>query len=464
MVINYEIIALLYVITTAMAFYPLVFQLIMIEGAKWVNRGIVGQGDKRVSKDGRLFIIIPAKSEPLDLVEKSMRQALIVKPYVDGIVYILDGYDEELLRIIRLLGDKYGVRVMHREKPHGYKGGALNYVIRRVGLSDEDYVMVLDIDSSTSPETLSKLINGAGLAHALVPRWVTYNRGDSLLTLGQWIGYILFFKVLKSLSDLIEWVPILGSGSLVNVGALRMVGYWPEDVLEDVELGVKFFINGLRIAYVGDAEVYVEAPVNYYGFVRQQLRWSFGTGRVIRKYLRHILRRRHGFVVLLFLGQYFAFILQLLSILLLIVMDILGLPIPLWAFLSLIVILTPTLAIYLYVLLRLDKENGGAPFRDVFAVNSVNLAFLLALPRIAIANLMGLLGIGRFNWVPTPKGSQRWVRGRIIDLLPEIMMTLMVATAVITAILHMLWLNLLITLPYLAGYVRGLWRVLNGTL
>jgi len=171
-----------------------------------------------------------------------------------------------------------------------------------------------------------------------------------------------------------------------------------------------------------------------------------------------------GFTVLLYLSQYFAYVLQLLSILILTAISIIGISIPLWALLLLAITIIPTLGLYLYTLLKLDMENGGDPVRDIFAINSVNLAFILALPRIAIANLMGLLGIGEFNWVPTPKGSQRWVRGRIIDLLPEIVMTLMVATAVIMAVLHMLWLNLLIALPYLAGYVRGLWRVLNGTL
>ncbi len=113
-------------------------------------------------------------------------------------------------------------------------------------------------------------------------------------------------------------------------------------------------------------------------------------GRVIRRYFWQVLRRRHGSTVMLYLGQYLAYILQLISILMLAIIDIIGLRIPLWVFASLLVLVVPSLALYLYNLIDLDREYGGdPPRRDVFAINSVNLAFIMALPRIAIANLMG---------------------------------------------------------------------------
>ncbi len=158
-------------------------------------------------------------------------------------------------------------------------------------------------------------------------------------------------------------MPILGSGSLVNIGALRRAGYWPEDVLEDVELGgVRFFVNDLRVTYADNALINVEVPpVNYGGFLRQQLRWSFGVGRVTRKYFWQALRKRHGVTVMLYLGQYFAYVLQLISILMLAVMDMAGIGIPPWALIVLLVTVVPSLLMYLYSLLRLDKDFGGNP-------------------------------------------------------------------------------------------------------
>ncbi len=381
-----------------------------------------------------------------------------------NVIYILDNYDNETINIIRALGNKYGLKVIHREKPSGYKGGALNHVIKRIEMNNNDYMLVLDVDSVLSQETINELTKYVDSTNAVVPHWVASNRDDSSLARGQWIGYLLFFKVLKALNSLIGWVPILGSGSLVSVGALKSVGYWPEDVLEDVELGVRFFINDLKVTYVDDAIVNVEVPpVNYTGFLRQQLRWSFGVGRVIRKYFLRILRRKHGIAVLLYLGQYFAYVLQLVSILMLVAMSITGLSIPLWAFAILLMIIAPTLSLYLYSLIMLDKEYGGDPRRDVFAINSVNLAFIMALPRIAIANLMGLLGIGKIEWIPTPKGSRKWVM-ESLNLFPEYLMTAIIITAFIFTVIHVMILNMLIILPYLAGYVRGLWRIIDGTL
>ena len=459
--INYEtIIVIIYLVVTITSFYPIIYQLMIIKRGGNTRKDKVNGGNSGVK--GNVFLVIPAKSEPLDLVETSMRR-LASLGLGFNTIYVLDGYDNSTLGIIRALGSKYGFRVIHREKPSGYKGGALNHVIKRVEMSDSDYMLVLDVDSSMSRESINELIKHVDSAAAVVPHWVASNGSDSLLARGQWIGYLLFFKVLKALNDLIGWVPILGSGSLVSIGALRRVGYWPEDVLEDVELGVKFFINDLRVSYADNALVNVEVPVNYAGFLRQQLRWSFGVGRVIRRYFWQVLRRRHGVTVLLYLGQYFAYVLQLLSILMLVAMDIAGVCIPTWAFAVLLIMVVPPLITYLYSLLMLDREFGGNPRRDVFAINSANLAFIMALPRIALASLMGLLGIGRIEWVPTPKGSRKWIR-ESLSLFPEYLMTILVITAFTVSIIHLNLVNILITLPYLAGYVRGLWRILNGTL
>ncbi|BDR91281.1 glycosyltransferase [Vulcanisaeta souniana] len=463
--INYEtLIMIIYMVITFVSFYPITYQLLIIK------RGI-RKHDETPSTEGlnmenrsrvRVFIVVPAKSEPLDLIESSMsRLSSLGNEF--NITYVLDNYDNETISIIKALGSKYGFKVIHREKPRGFKGGALNHVIKRLGLNDEDYMLVLDIDSVISTDTLRELQRFLGSASAVVPRWTTINRNDSLLARGQWLGYLFFFRVFKALDNLVNWVPILGSGSLVSVGAVRRVGYWPEDVLEDVELGVKFFTGNLRVKYSDNAQVQVEVPVNYMGFLRQQLRWSLGVGRVIRRYFWQVLRRRHGSTVMLYLGQYLAYILQLISILMLAIIDIIGLRIPLWVFASLLVLVVPSLALYLYNLIDLDREYGGDPRRDVFAINSVNLAFIMALPRIAIANLMGLLGIGSIEWVPTPKGSRKWSREGI-NLLPEFLMTSIVIIAFIFSVIHLTLLNMLITLPYLAGYVRGLWRVINGTL
>ncbi|WP_252901007.1 glycosyltransferase family 2 protein [Vulcanisaeta sp. JCM 14467] len=410
--INYETtLVIIYLIVTIISFYPIIYQLMIIKRSGNTHKDKVNGGNLGVK--GNVFLVIPAKSEPLDLVETSMRRLASLGLKL-GTIYVLDGYDNSTLGIIRALGSKYGFRVIHREKPSGYKGGALNHVIKRVEMSDSDYMLVLDVDSSMSRESINELIKNANSAAAVVPHWVASNENDSLLARGQWIGYALFFKVLKALNDLIGWVPILGSGSLVNIGALRRIGYWPEDVLEDVELGVKFFINGLRVSYADNALVNVEVPVNYAGFLRQQLRWSFGVGRVIRRYFWQVLRRRHGATVLLYLGQYFAYVLQLASILMLVAMDIAGMSIPTWTFAVLLIMVVPPLLTYLYSLLMLDKELGGDPRRDVFAINSANLAFIMALPRIALANLMGLLGIGRIEWIPTPKGSRKWLGKALI--------------------------------------------------
>lgn len=444
-----------YLVMAYISLYPIIFQLLIISKSQSIK-----PGGNHVSRDAvnQLYVVIPAKSEPLDVLEDAMRRFSEIKP-----IFILDNYPRELRPIIEGMATKYGVKVMFRDKAVGYKGGALNHVIKRLELPGSSYMVVFDVDSSTNPNTIKLLLSYASNYDAVVPRWVIKNDGKSQLARGQWIGYLLFFKVMKGLQELINWVPILGSGSVVNVGSLKRVGYWPEDVLEDVELGVKFFINGLRIHYVDDAVIYVDAPTNYWGFLIQQIRWGFGAARVLKKYFSSIINGRGGLIVALYLGQYLGYLFQLIALLLLVIITILNIALPLWSFITLVIVYIPTLSTYLYQLLSLSRESGGDVIRDAFAVNAVNLAFLMAMPRLAIASLMGLTGIDGIEWVPTPKGSVVIKHG-IRELTPELATTFLAVLALILALLRGLWFNVLIFLPYVAGFVRGLWRILNGTL
>ncbi|WP_069807228.1 glycosyltransferase family 2 protein [Vulcanisaeta thermophila] len=447
-----------YLVIASLSLYPVIYQLIIIATARPVKQSLgIAQG--RVGNGtGNLLVVIPAKSEPIQLLEEAMRRFSGMKP-----IFILDNYPPELRPMIEGMARRYGVKVMFREKAVGFKGGALNHVIKRVEPPNNYLMAVFDVDSSIDPKHLEVLLRYAEHYDAVVPHWVARNGDYSQLARGQWIGYLLLFKVMDGLQRLIHWVPVLGSGSIVRVGSLRRVGYWPEDVLEDVELGVRFFINGLTTYYVDDAQVYVDVPTNYWGFLTQQLRWAYGATKVLRKYLKDLMSRRGGLTVALYLGQYLGYLLEFLSLLLMVAMVILNIELPLWAFITVATIYIPVLLTYLYSLLRLDIEHGGNVRRDIFAINAVNLAFIMAMPRLAVANLMALLGVGGINWVPTPKGSVTINKGGA-HALPELVMVITVVSVFIASLLRGLWLDSLVLLPYTAGFVRGLWRILKGTL
>jgi Glycosyltransferases, probably involved in cell wall biogenesis len=122
MLINYgTIIVLIYIVIMISSFYPMIYQLLLISIK---DRDTNTKPREDYISGDKVFLIIPAKAEPLDLIEKSMGQSSSIKSRINEIVYILDGYNDELISMIKTLGNKYGVRVMHREKPRGYKGGA----------------------------------------------------------------------------------------------------------------------------------------------------------------------------------------------------------------------------------------------------------------------------------------------------------------------------------------------------
>jgi len=446
----YELIPWIYVSLTIASLYPLMFQSILFMVRKNTPRS------DTMGSVGGAVIIVPAKSEPLDLIYSSMKELSKLKGV--SVIYVLDDYKDEELSRIREAALSRGYGVVARRGGVGYKGGALNYALKFV---NADRVVVLDVDSRIEYNDLEEALRLIEVGDAVVPRWVVSNPGDSPLSRGQWLGYEYFSVVLSGLFRLTGWVPIVGSGSVVKMSALKDVGYWPEDILEDIELGLKFLRSGKRIIYVPYIKAFVEAPVNYFSFIRQQCRWSLGAARVIRKHWLDVLTSKGGFVILLYLGQYSSHLFHLLSLILLGIMVILGLQPTLHGFLLILTSALLIFTIYTAEVLMNTGTLGLHRYRDLASISVVNMAYILGLPRISVSYILGLMN-KTMKWVPTPKGPGKWVRSG--NVVPELTLTTLIAALFIISIIRGLYLDSLIALPYLLLCIRGSWKLIKNQL
>jgi hypothetical protein len=113
-------------------------------------------------------------------------------------------------------------------------------------------------------------------------------------------------------------------------------------------------------------------------------------------------------------------------------------------------------AAYTVEVLRSTGNLGIHRYRDMLAMNMVNMAYILGLPRIVLSYILGLIGVD-MEWRPTPKGSSKW--SRPVTLVPESAMTMLVTAFLALSVVRSLYLDSLILLPYTLLYLRGLGKL-----
>ncbi len=403
--------------------------------------------------NGKIHVIVPAKSEPLDVLAESMynNRALLK---LGKVTYVLDEYGIDDLSKITTLARGLGYHVIWRERSKGLKANALNHALRELGL--ENAVLVLDVDSYMTLNDVLKSLALLCKYDAVTPSWEAKNCDDTRLSKGLCLGYKAFFNdVLKGLYVLTGWVPVLGSGSIVRSDVLKKLGLWPESMLEDVELGLLMFLNGFKPAYNQDVRTYVEVPPTYHAFIKQQIRWCYGTANLLRRYFWRLIKSRKGIVITLYLSQYMTYVAHMISFLTLITSTLLNIQFSLITLLIAIITALTSMS-YIYIMI------GRPCLREIFAFSTMGIVYLLSMPRIAFSFILGLLDVKKVKWIPTPKGSARHFRYGEYHV--EYFMTLITVITFIYSILNGLLINALILLPYTTGLIRGVWRLLKGTL
>jgi len=435
------------------AFYPLLLQSILsLKGMKNTYRVDVSEREKRC---GRIFILVPIKRESEDVIESFLKSMMQINSSISyNLIFIIDEDEpKKLLEVMRRVNFQGDVKILHRPKAKGYKGGALNYALSNLELKDSDIIIVLDIDSIITSEFLHKIVESD--FNVLVPKWVVKNE-DTVLARGQKLGYEYFFKFLKGLYKYTGWIPTLGSGLCIKYSTLKLVNGFPETILEDVELGVRLLINNVDIKYCEDIYILLEAPSNYYSFTLQQCRWAYGTISIVRRYFKYFLKSWRNFIVLLYLCQYLAYMTIIPIIIIMYIFCVMDINLN---YLTLLIITSFSIfAVTLYIL-SMYSTLGKLCLKDLMSINSINMAYILAIPRMSWSLLLGLSGWS-FKWIPTPKGARKYSHGVII----EVIYFFIVLTLQILSIVKMLLTITLLTLPLTLCLGRGLYRLLHGTL
>lgn len=225
--------------------------------------------------------IVPAYNEA-SVVAKTVRSLLASHYKQLKIIVVDDGSTDGTADIVRQAFSK-DARVSVISKPNGGKWSALN-----VGLAhaEDDIVVMLDADTIFDPDAIGLLVRhfhdagvGAVCGHAVVGNRV------NILTRFQALEYATNQNLDRRALELVNGITVVpGAIGAWRRAALQQIGGYAADTLaEDSDATVRLVRAGWRVVCEPGAVARTEAPETIRQFMKQRLRWMFGTFQVACK-------------------------------------------------------------------------------------------------------------------------------------------------------------------------------------
>ena len=239
-------------------------------------------------------ILICARNEEkviLALIESLHRQTY--DPGKLSIFVVADNCTDSTAAIARVAGARVYER---RDTDNIGKGYALGYLLRQL---EKDYpagfdgYFVFDADNILREDYIEKMDRVFSEGNAIVTSYRnSKNYGGNWISAGYSLWFIRESRYLNYARYLLGIsCTVSGTGFLFNRRIAREIGGWPFHMLtEDIEFSIYEVIQGRKVAFCADAELFDEQPVNFSQSWRQRLRWSHGFLQVFRKYGFDLLR------------------------------------------------------------------------------------------------------------------------------------------------------------------------------
>ncbi len=170
------------------------------------------------------------------------------------------------------------------------KAASLNEALEN---SLAEYILVCDADAKIDPICLKRAIpffSSANNIAAIQFQKRISNTNYNVLTLCQDLEMAFDTYIQSGKEALKGFVELRGNGQLFSRKALLDVKGWDERTLtEDLEISIRFQIQGWRIIFVPEIHVYEEAVITATALLKQRKRWIEGS---LRRFLTHF----HSFI------------------------------------------------------------------------------------------------------------------------------------------------------------------------
>ena len=233
----------------------------------------------------KVSVFIPVYRESSLL--HSLLKRLIEDPYpLKEIICIIDDPTEESLKIVREMEDKVKFIL------NGHRLGKVNALNEAFKHSEGEILLFLDGDVQI-PENINSFlrtvveeisdsdlldIRKKVIRDSFIAKITYYDYLCSAIT--NWF----FFKTLK------KCLGFNGAAFAIKRKSFERLGGFRRVVSEDLDLGIRSFLEGLRFKQSKKAEVYTKAPSTLKTWYGQRKRWGIGTALWIKEYYKTLAK------------------------------------------------------------------------------------------------------------------------------------------------------------------------------
>lgn len=235
-----------------------------------------------------VIFLIPCLNEEAVLGASIARLLSIDYPHVHVLV-VDDGSDDGTADVVRSFHDSR-VHLLQRTRPNARKGKgrALNDGIAHVRAGgvipspdlDSTIIGVVDADGRLDERSLEYVLprfDDAELGGVQIGVRIN-NRNSSLLARFQDFEFVLYTEVFQRGRVRLGSSGLGGNGQFVRLSALSTLGEepWSDSLTEDLDLGVRLLLEGLRLDFCPDVAVHQQGLVSVRRWIRQRTRWFQG--------------------------------------------------------------------------------------------------------------------------------------------------------------------------------------------
>ena len=257
------------------------YQLLYVPVALWRRHKVVRSAPLR-----RYAVLISARNEEAVITHliDSIRQQDYSQENLD-IYVVADNCTDNTADAAREAG---AIVYRRSDRVHVGKGYALHFLLTRIreerGDQYYDGYFVFDADNLLAPDYVSRMNEVFGEDCQVVTSYRnSKNYGDNWISAGYGLWFLRDAAFLNDPRTRLGLsATVSGTGYLFSREIMLRLDGWPfHSLSEDTEFTVHCILEGEKIGYCGEAELYDEQPTQLGQSIRQRMRWVRGNMMVL---------------------------------------------------------------------------------------------------------------------------------------------------------------------------------------
>jgi cellulose synthase/poly-beta-1,6-N-acetylglucosamine synthase-like glycosyltransferase len=194
----------------------------------------------------------------------------------------------------RELASAAGARVISRTDGRDGKAAAVAFAVEAVFSNGTfDAIAIFDADNTADPGFLravsQRFSGGARVVQGFVD---AMNPGASWVAGSSALGFWAIAALAQAPRERLGLAPpLMGTGFVIHADDAARFLTDAESLTDDVELGARLALEGIRVTYEPEARVFDEKPVKLGTAISQRHRWMQGRWAVAGRYLPRLVRR-----------------------------------------------------------------------------------------------------------------------------------------------------------------------------